>query len=199
MRHVLLEALIVGAIGAALAFAANALSPRGLKLARDYFPPETQVPSSSSVTNTASGTNAVAEIEMLAQRIRDLGLHLADSNKVEQLFQDPRREQGLVLFIDARNEEHYKEGHIPGAYLLDYYYKENYLATVLPACNMADEIIVYCNGGNCDDSLLTANLLISAVPREKLLVYGGGMGEWVTNGLPVETGERNSGIFREKK
>jgi len=199
VRHVLFEALLVGVIGAVLAFAANALSPRGLRLARDYFPPQTRLPSSASSTNAVKGTNDLATIETLAARIRELGLHLADSNKVEQLFRDPRREQGLVLFIDSRNEEHYQEGHVPGAYLLDYYYKENYLATVLPACNMAEEIVVYCNGGTCDDSLLTANLLMSAIPKEKLLVYGGGMTEWLTNGLPVEIGERNSGLFRAKK
>jgi hypothetical protein len=27
-------------------------------------------------------------------------------------------------------------------------------------------------------------------------VFAGGIGQWMTNGLPVETGERNSGAMR---
>ncbi|MGH7968253.1 MAG: hypothetical protein ACREIC_05935, partial [Limisphaerales bacterium] len=38
MRNVLLEALLVAGGAAVLAFAANALSPRGLSLGHDYFP-----------------------------------------------------------------------------------------------------------------------------------------------------------------
>jgi rhodanese-related sulfurtransferase len=61
--------------------------------------------------------------------------------------------------------------------------------------------VVYCNGGNCEDSELTAALLADAniVPREKLWVYGGGITEWATNGWPVELGERKSGRMRELK
>jgi len=38
VKKVLLEAALVGLVGAALAFVANGLSPQGLKLGRDYFP-----------------------------------------------------------------------------------------------------------------------------------------------------------------
>ena len=110
------------------------------------------------------------------------------------LFHDPRFEQGLVVFIDARNDQHYLEGHIPGAYQLDHFYPERYLATVLPVCQTAEQILVYCNGGACDDSLQTAIFLRDAgIPKERLFVYGGGMTEWMAKGLPVETGPRKSG------
>ena len=36
--RVLLEAALVAVVGAAFAFAANRISPRGLALARNYFP-----------------------------------------------------------------------------------------------------------------------------------------------------------------
>jgi hypothetical protein len=32
-----------------------------------------------------------------------------------------------------------------------------------------------------------------SIPREKVFVYGGGITEWATNGLPIELGTRNSG------
>ncbi|HWH72296.1 MAG TPA: rhodanese-like domain-containing protein, partial [Candidatus Sulfotelmatobacter sp.] len=59
-------------------------------------------------------------------------------------------------------------------------------------------IVVYCNGGNCEDSELAATMLRDAgIPKDKLLVYGGGMTEWTTNGLPVELGQRKSGNLRK--
>ncbi len=198
MKRILLEGLIVAARGAALAFAANALSPRGLKLTRDFFGaysrPHTN---STAITNLAlarAGTNAASAHELLVARLREKGLNLADSNQVIQLFHDPRCQQNLVLFVDARDDDHYKKAHIPGAYQLDYYRPENYLATLLPLCQLAEQIVVYCNGGNCEDSEFAANFLLSAgMPKEKLLVYAGGLTEWETNRLPVEIGERLSG------
>ncbi|HEY5911486.1 MAG TPA: rhodanese-like domain-containing protein [Verrucomicrobiae bacterium] len=201
----LAEALVVAVAGAALAFAANALSPRGLKLSRDFFGPARPSPTNAvpAPTNavaadtnvvTVTTTNTPSPHELLAARLRDKGLTLVDSNQVVRLFHDPRCQQSLVIFVDAREDEYYKKGHIPGAYQLDYYRPENYLAALLPLCQLAEQIVVYCNGGNCEDSEFAANFLLSAsVPKEKLLVYGGGLNEWVTNGLPLEIGERLSG------
>jgi rhodanese-related sulfurtransferase len=204
VRGLLLDGLFVAVVGAVLAFAANALSPRGLSLTRNFFPPDAQRSAAIDVTHTvrgAAGTNAPGAWELLAERLRAKGLTLADSNQVSKLFRDPRCEQNLVAFIDARDDEHYQAGHIPGAYQLDYYYKEKYLPPLLDLLRLAEQIVVYCNGGNCDDSELTAGLLADAniVPRDRLLVYGGGITEWATNGWPVELGERKSGRVRELK
>lgn len=203
MKHVLLEALIVATVGAALAFAANALSPRGLKLTRDFFgvnarPVADPLPAGTNASRPPrTGTNDVSSHELLAARLRQKGISLVDSNEVIQLFHDPRCQQNLVLFVDAREDEHYQKGHIPGAYQLDYYRPENYIATLLPLCQLAEQIVVYCNGGNCDDSEFAATFLLSAgVPKEKLDVYGGGLSEWQTNRLPIEIGQRLSGQIR---
>ena len=54
--------------------------------------------------------------------------------------------------------------------------------------------MVYCNGGDCDDSESAAILLRNVgIPNLKLFVYVGGIKQWMANGLPVETGARNSG------
>ena len=201
MKGVLLEALVVALIGATLAFAANALSPRGLKLTRDFFgakTPSVTVPGATATNTTliahTVGSTNVSSHEQLAERLRDKGISLVDSNKVVELFHDPRCQQNLVLFVDAREDEHYQKGHIPGAYQLDYYRPEKYLTNLLPLCQLAEQIVVYCNGGNCEDSEFAATFLLSAgVPKEKLEVYGGGMHEWRTNNLPIEVGQRLSG------
>ena len=188
-------------IGAALAFAANALSPRGLQLTENYFPGSkvTQpIPAGAgahAIGPAAAKTNS--PLELLSARLQADGLQLADSNRVVQLFRDPRREQEGVVFIDARDDEHYRAGHIPGAYLFDRFQKENYLTNVIPVCVAAQELVFYCNGGDCDDSEHAAIMLRDSIgiPKERVWVYGGGIAEWATNGLPIEVGVRNSGQF----
>lgn len=200
MRSILLEGLAVAAIGAAVAFGANALSPRGLKLGRDYFPPRLQAQSSgTNLSPKAPGGSTNSAAELLAAKIRAFGLEPAESNRVSQLFNDPRREADLIVFIDARDEKDYKQGHIPGAFEFYDPYREKYLDTVAPVCQVAQRVVVYCHGGDeCDDSIQAALTLrdVLHVPKENLLVYGGGFTEWCSNGLPVEIGERNSGQMR---
>jgi rhodanese-related sulfurtransferase len=193
-------------IGTAFAFAANEVSPRGLRLTQNYFPGATQgsLPSGAATNLTPrpgdTHIGAPSPAEMFATRLEAKGLHLVESHQVAQLFRDPRYEQELIVFIDARDDRHYQEGHIPGAYQFDHYRAENYLATVLPVCQTAEQIVVYCTGGDCEDSEFTAIFLRDVgIPKEKLFVYGGGMTEWTTNGLPVEVGGRKSGNFRPAK
>jgi rhodanese-related sulfurtransferase len=197
------EGLLVALFGVAFAFAANVISPRGLVLRRDYFPGAS--PSSApSVTATSlaqsvavAGTNAPSPSKLLAARLEAKGLQVVVSNQVAQLFRDPRYAQGLVVFVDARDDQHYHAGHIPGAWQFDHYRAENYLASVLPLCQVANQIVVYCNGGDCEDSEFAALTLNGAgIPKEKLFVYGGGMTEWIASGLPVELGVRLSGNLR---
>ncbi len=191
---------MVAVLGAALAFVANALSPRGLELTKNFFPGAK--PASSAAV---SGTNVPGVVsakthspsETLAAQLRESGLQLADSNQVAQFFHDPRREQDWVIYIDARDDEHYEAGHIPGAYLFDRFHPENYLTNVVPVCLTAQYIVFYCNGGTCDASEHAAIMLRDSIGllKEKVFVYGGGLGEWGTNGMPIEIGPRNSGKF----
>jgi rhodanese-related sulfurtransferase len=198
VKRVLQEAVLVAVIGAALAFAANALSPYGLPLGTNYFPGASRAlpnPTGGSNLNTAAAAGTNSPLELLSARLRADGLQLADSNQVTQFFHDPRRERDEIIFIDARDDEHYRAGHIPGAYLFDRFQQENYLTNVLQVCLTAQQIVFYCNGGECDDSEHAAIMLRDSIriPKEKVFVYGGGIAEWATNGLPIELGTRNSG------
>ena len=197
VRNVLVEALLIGVAGLTIALVANALSPQGLKLTRNYSPGGALTASRSF---SATGTNAVATAQFLAAQFRSEGLQLADSNLVATLFADPKKDQDLVVFIDARDDDHYQSGHIPGAYQLDHYHPESYLATVLPVCQAAEKIIVYCKGGSCEDSEQTAIFLRDAgTSRDKLCVYAGGFDEWTANHQTIETGLRNSRQLQSEK
>lgn len=205
MRSVFFEGFLVALVGGILAFAANAFSPRGLALARNYFPGDRSRPlvvfGSNQVATISSRTNAATgKPDLVAEQVRAEGLRLVDGNQMASLFRDPRCEQGLLVIVDARSDEHYQEGHIPGAYQLDHFHPERYLGTTLPACQTAEQILVYCNGGTCDDSLQTAIFLRDAgIPRERLFIYVGGIAEWQAKGLPVETGARKSGSVQPSK
>jgi rhodanese-related sulfurtransferase len=202
VRRVALEGFVVLLAGAAVALAANALSPVGLKLTRNYFPktvgtnPAVAVAHSAPATNVGSASSP-ANPTAVAIRLREQGLQLIEHDAVAQLYHDPRRLQEQVLFVDARDDRHYQEGHIPGALQFDHYRPEAYLPAVLVAAQFAEQMVIYCNGGECEDSEFAAITLTQAgVPGSKLFVYAGGFEQWSTNGMPVEIGGRNSGQVR---
>lgn len=184
MKTVFVESFVLALLGAVLAFTANGISPRGLKLTRDYFP-------SSQVTST-SLSNALP-----AQKLRDKGLQVIETDAVSKLFRDPRAQDGRIVFIDARNTRHFEEGHIPGAYEFDHYRPEEYLPKVMPVCQTAEIIVVYCTGGDCEDSEFAAIFLRDSLglASDKIFVYVGGISEWGAAGLPVETGTQGSGVI----
>jgi len=209
LKRVLLEALVVAAIGLAVALLANLVSPRGLSLTRNYFPSsgtthgKTDGNANANVNNAAvPATNGagLSAREIVAARLKEKGLQPIDGREATQLFRDPQYELESIVFIDARDDRHYAEGHIPGAYQFDRYYPEKHLPAVLPVCLNATKIVVYCTGGDCEDSEFAALTLKDAgAPLERIVVYAGGMTEWLANGLPVEIGERKSGTMRGAK
>jgi rhodanese-related sulfurtransferase len=196
-KRVLGEALAVGLVGGLFALLANAVSPRAFNMRYDYFAGDSARTTYAPFTNAPGSLNAtnLSAFERLAAEFQAKGLQLADSNQVIRLFRDPRKEQNLVLFIDARGEDEFHHGHIPGAYLFDHFHMENYLPTVAPICETAQQIVVYCAGGSCELSEHTAIDLrdIVHIPKEKLFVYAGGINEWNTNQMPIEVGDRLSG------
>jgi len=197
VKRVFREAFFVAVIGAAFAFGANMVSPRGLALTRNYFPAGINRPVSAARDVANTNVPASSPAQLLAVRLKKQGLQWVDGRQAAQLFHDPRFRQGSIAFIDARDEQHYGEGHIPGACEFDPYHPEKYFATALPVCRAAEQIVVYCNGGDCDDSESAAITLRDVgIANQKLFVYTGGITEWTTNGLPVEIGGRNSGNLR---
>lgn len=198
---VLAEALLVVIAGVGLALAANALSPHGLSLKRDYFPVSNKEASQTPIATNhpVKGTAVVNETvsAALQARLKQDGLKLIDLGAATNLFQDPRYDREMIVFVDARDDDHYTSGHIPGAIQFDRYHPEKYLGAVLTACIPAEQVVVYCTGGECEDSEFAAMTLKDAgVSADKLQVFGGGITEWMAKHLPVETGARRSGLIQ---
>jgi rhodanese-related sulfurtransferase len=181
------DALMVAALGVVIGLGANAISPRGISLTRDYF---AAAPSASRAPATSPPTHAAAR-DPVRERLAQRGLKALTHDEAVALFRDPRRTTGQILFIDARDDAHYEAGHIPGAQPFDHYRLERYIANVVAIAPLAEQIVVYCHGGECEDSELVAiDLTQLGVPASKLAIYLGGITEWERNGLPVETGAR---------
>ncbi len=188
---VLAEAGAVLLAGLVFGWLANAVSPRGLQWTRDYFPllQVEPAPPGPALATTDVPSGDAAEAQAMA-RVQARGFIAWNFARAAEAFEDPRRLTGQVIWVDARPEAQYRRGHIPGARHFDPYRPEQQLLEVLALCLRADQVVVYCSGGQCEDAELAAHLLQQAgVPRERLVIYVGGFGEWVQRGQPVASAE----------
>jgi rhodanese-related sulfurtransferase len=206
-KKIFKEVVFVAAGGIVFGLLANYLSPKGLGLAHNYFPSrasgfkvsaaELKSSRNASPDSFGSGTNAGANPESIspaALRLKENGLQMLEVAQIWQLFHDSRYQQHVIVFIDARDDHHYEEGHIPGAYQFDHYHPEKYLADIYPVCQSAEQVIVYCNGGDCEDSVNAALMLKDVgIATRKLFVFSGGITEWTAKKFPLETGPRPDG------
>ncbi len=99
-------------------------------------------------------------------------------------------ENKSALIFDARPSVFFERGHVPGALNLsrdDFANDYRRLAPTLKAAQTRP-IIVYCSGGECHDSRLVANALLS-LGFEDVSVYTGGWEEWSAAHLAEVTGK----------
>jgi len=170
-----LQALVFLAVSLAAGLLGNALLPQGLELGRDYFP-------------AAAAAGADAELPVHGLPDHPYGKPTA---KEVLAYSDYAAEDDSILILDARHEADYREGHIPGAVSLDFYKLDEKLPLVRPLIEKAVTVIVYCNGGDCEDSLNLAQDLVfryNLLTEDQVLVYEGGITEWGELGYPMEKG-----------
>jgi len=205
-RRTVLEALILGALGVVVAITANAVRASGsIKFSKNYFDkgtgrvmaaslekparldhlsPEAARGISSARLHDSSDTSAQA-----TDREQQYAYQVVTFDQVVAIFNDPNTAVGGNVFVDARNDREYEAGHIPGAIQADHYRLEDYIDMLLDHAESAEKIIVYCNGGNCEDSIfLCSDMLDFEIPCDKLYLYPGGWQEWTDKGMPVAKG-----------
>ena len=94
-----------------------------------------------------------------------------------------------ALILDARPSVFFEQGHVPGALNLardDFARDYRRLSPALKAAT-DKPVIVYCSGGECHDSRLVANALLT-LGFSDVRVFTGGWEEWQATGLPTATG-----------
>ncbi len=99
--------------------------------------------------------------------------------------------QSGVSFLDARRAADYRSGHIAGAWCVPVW--ESDLEARLTAfeagsgASYTDLLVLYCGGGDCQDSHLLAGKL-SALGYRNLRIYREGFPDWAAKARPVRKG-----------
>lgn len=173
------QIVLLAALASAVALAVNPWRGKNaIRLDTVYFPPGGRIVESPSDPNAAPSASGAAQIPFT----------VIDLEGVKHAVGDTRLLTGEIVIVDARSDEPYQSGRIPGAIQFDYYRAE-YYAEVIPRVMAAQQVIVYCNGGTCEDSLLTCQHFVSlGVPSNHLCLFKDGWEAWKKAGLPIETG-----------
>ena len=143
------------------------------------------------------GVNALSpkRIPLIGQWDPAKGVVMADPGKyshqkVEEL-NNPLKllrmiQAGHVVLIDARIEQAFAQGHLPGAQNLPLHAFDENLSTLRRVVKPGLPVVVYCSGVECQDSHKFASRL-AAMGVGQVMVYSGGFKEWSEMGLEVKT------------
>jgi len=95
-----------------------------------------------------------------------------------------------ALFLDARRSSVYAEGHIAGARSFPVWEADieaRVKALYEEGLDQQAPVVVYCSGGNCEDSHMLAEKLYM-VGFDNVLIYKDGFPDWQKRGLAVSKG-----------
>ena len=117
-----------------------------------------------------------------------------DKPYIEIAFADVKALHGKnVLFLDARRTSVYEQGHIPGARAysvwesdIDEKVRKLFDERSDPSAQ-ALPIVIYCSGGDCEDSHMLAQKLWG-IQFNNVYVYKDGFPDWQARGRQVHTG-----------
>ena len=99
--------------------------------------------------------------------------------------------QARLPFLDARRSTEYAEGHIAGAWNVSVWESTveaqitEFEAAAKPASTAP--LVLYCSGGDCEDSRLLAARL-TPLGYRNLLIYRAGFPDWAQHGRPTHSG-----------
>lgn len=106
-----------------------------------------------------------------------------DLEEAGRLFQ-----KRAAVFVDARPQSQYFEGHIDGAVSLPWQEADDHFMEVADRLDTAGMIITYCDGESCELSHELA-LFLKEMGFQNVRVLVNGWTVWQQAGLPTRTGE----------
>lgn len=192
VRATLIQALILLNLGVALGLLINAARAGG----KGYINPTMNYGPTNRLGNHAVAPSVPDPSRPEAPRGRAADAGDDDDQgqtirfaEVRESIQDPAR-FGLDVIVDARDDGPYREGHLPRAVQFWPYQPEYYIHNVLDLALGAERVIIYCNGGECEDSHFAADqLVLHGVLPSQIYIYTGGWEEWKANNAPLEVFE----------
>lgn len=139
-------------------------------------------PGAQTITLVGDSLSEEAEPESLAERSAGKAelQGLIPLEKARALF-DVKR----AVFMDARDEKAFAEGHIPGAMNVPYDKLVDYYETITASVAQDTLIICYCWGPTCDFSDNLASELV-LMGFTNVVIFRGGWEEWVKAGYPAD-------------
>jgi len=161
-RKTIKEIIILVGVAVTLAFVVNTFSPRGIALVGQW--------------DTAKGV-----ITADPQPAEERKLQEIDSVTWAKEIYD----KGHVLFVDARSQNNYEQGHIPGAVSLPLGQFDQMIESFLSKHALDEPMVTYCSGRTCEDSHHLARLLLEAGFTD-VRVFIDGFPGWEAEGYPVE-------------
>jgi rhodanese-related sulfurtransferase len=143
-------------------------------------------------TPTAPATTT-APAPAPATPAREFAVH-PDKPYIEIAFNDVKAlHDKHVLFLDARRTSVYEQGHISGARTYSVWESDiddkvqKLFAERSDAAAQNLPIVIYCSGGDCEDSHMLAQKLWG-IQFNNVYVYKDGFPDWQQHGAPIHTG-----------
>ena len=162
MIPILKQALLLLVLAISIALVVNQFSPVGIALIGQWDQDKGVI-------------SAQAKAEIHDGRL------VIDNIKIAKLSYDG----GKTLFVDARSNDDYNEGHIKGAITLPVGEFDERVGNLLDNYSPDQSIITYCSGRTCEDSHRLAQMLID-LGYENVSIMIDGFPGWKENGYPVE-------------
>jgi rhodanese-related sulfurtransferase len=166
LTRILLKSLIIIFLGSAMGLLYNVFSPGGITL-------------------KGSWSNKITSDSVVVPYSYNEG---SDPPAISLDYAQMKFQSAKTIFLDARLPVDFKAGHIQGAMNLPYEEFDQYTSSVLPKIPTTGEIITYCDGTECEASLLLARELQDLGYRN-IKIFFGGWAEWQQAGLATKTGE----------
>lgn len=192
IRHWLLPWTVLLAAALTAGLVGNALRGAGhLDLGRDWFGSASAVPESQAAGTAARVGSGAAEGGTAVRLWRTPHEFLAlDVQQTQALANDALQHPGRVLVLDARDAEHYRAGHLPGAVHLPYFGLPDAATGLLPLLEGVEWLVVYCESVTCDDGINLCRALRTefGLRRERITLFDGGIAAWQAAGLPLHVG-----------
>lgn len=95
--------------------------------------------------------------------------------------------EGTAIFVDARENEFYRLGHVPGAVNLPRGGFRKEIAEFQSKVEKFRAVVVYCSESSCEDSRIIAGAL-KRLGYGNVVVFEGGWEEWQAAGLEAAEG-----------
>ena len=200
-RSFWVEAAILFAVSVVLAAISNALAgpERKLRWIGSYDEAAAQrasasTPSTPSTPSTAAASGTGAPTPALPPSSGTDASFPPHPDKawIEISGDDAQRlfQQKSVPFLDARRTSVYRQGHIAGARPFSVWeadIDDKVKTFFAEGRDQAAPVVVYCSGGDCEDSHNLAERLYK-VGFDNVLVYKDGFPDWEKRNLPITKG-----------